>query len=60
MANKVDAAVYKRILELRDQGLTHAVIAQRLGVSERTIRVYIRAAREGNEPYTTTADTLQH
>ena len=51
MAPKVDERVHKRILELLALGLTHNVISQRLGITERTIRVYVRAQREGSKPY---------
>lgn len=51
MAAKVDEAVFKRILQLKGLGLTDKVISIRLGVSERTIRIYTRAARTGAAPY---------
>lgn len=51
MAAKVDEAVFKRIMQLKGLGLTDKVISIRLGVSERTIRVYTRSARTGAAPY---------
>jgi len=51
MAAKVDEAVFKRIMQLKALGLTDKVISIRLGVSERTIRVYTRAAKTGLKPY---------
>tara|TARA_R110000868_G_scaffold255919_1_gene512577 strand:+ start:2128 stop:2307 length:180 start_codon:yes stop_codon:yes gene_type:complete len=51
MAAKVDDAVFKRILQLKALGLTDKVISIRLGVSERTIRVYTRSAKTGLKPY---------
>lgn len=52
MASKVDEKVLKRILQLKyEQGLTDRVISIRMGISERTIRVYTRANREGTVPY---------
>lgn len=53
MANKVDAATLKRLLQLKYEfGLTDKVIGIRLGISERTIRVYTRAHREGQDNIT--------
>ena len=51
MAAKVDDKTYKRILQLKDLGLTDKVISIRLGISERTIRVYTRSARTKTLPY---------
>jgi len=48
---KVDPATFDRILYLRSQGLTQEVIAQRLGISARTVRVYLRAAKTNTKPY---------
>lgn len=50
-SKKVDEKVYKRILYLKEQGLTQEVIATRLGISARTVRVYLRAAKTGTKPY---------
>ena len=50
MARKVDQAVYARIRQLRTQyGLTYPVIAERLGLNERTVRIYLRKAKLGLE-----------
>jgi DNA-binding CsgD family transcriptional regulator len=51
VAIKVDKKIYERILYLKNQGLTNAVIAERLGLSSRTVRVFTRAARTGTKPY---------
>lgn len=51
MPQKVDERILKRILELKGIGLTDKVISIRLGISERTIRVYTRSARTGLKPY---------
>lgn len=52
MANRVDEKTLKRILQLKyEQGLTDKVISIRLGISERTIRIYSRANRLGLKPY---------
>lgn len=51
MANKVTAEDFKKIAKLLDIGLTHKVIATRMGISERTVRVYARAIRTGTSPY---------
>jgi hypothetical protein len=51
MAAKVDEKVFKRIIQLKELGLTDKVISIRLGISERTIRVYTRANRTGLNPY---------
>lgn len=52
MANKVDESTYARIIELKTKyGLTNEVIAQRLGISSRTVRVYLRANRLNLKPY---------
>lgn len=46
MAAKVGIWQYKRIIELKGIGLTAAVIAERLGISRKTVQVYLRRARE--------------
>lgn len=51
MTNRIGPKERKRILELKTLGLTDKVIAIRLGISERTVRVYSRAARESQPPY---------
>lgn len=52
MAIKVTQKVYDRIIELKTKyGLTNVVIAERLGLNERTVRVFLRAHREGSVPY---------
>lgn len=52
MAAKVDQAVFDRILELKERyGLTNSVIGERLGISTRTVRVYLRAHRLSLKPY---------
>jgi DNA-binding NarL/FixJ family response regulator len=51
MAPKVTDWHIKRIAELKKIGLTNEVIAERLGISSRTVRVYTRAARTGLKPY---------
>ncbi len=48
MAAKVDEKVFARIVQLKkDYALTADVIAQRLGISRKTVQVYLRAARLG-------------
>lgn len=50
MANKVDAQVLARILELRYKyGLTQAVIGTRLGLATRTVRLYLSMDRKKKE-----------
>lgn len=52
MARKVDQKLFDRIIELKTKyDLTEEVLAQRLGVSARTIRVYLRAHRLNLAPY---------
>ena len=51
MKNKIDSAAFDRIRQLKAIGLTDKVISIRLGVSERTIRIYTRALREGINPF---------
>ena len=51
MAAKVDQRIYDRILQLKAIGLTNKVIAIRLGISDRTVRIYTRAARLNLKPY---------
>lgn len=51
MANKVDEVKYARILELRAMGLTVAVIAERLGITRKTVHIYMRAAKLNLKPY---------
>jgi orotate phosphoribosyltransferase-like protein len=51
MANKMDDKMFKRLQELKALGLTDKVVSIRLGISERTVRVYTRAARNGTKPY---------
>lgn len=52
MAPKVDQDTYNRICELKMKyGLTNDVIGERLGISGRTVRVYLRAARLNLKPY---------
>lgn len=51
MSNKVDEKTLQRIRDLKKIGLTDKVISIRLGISERTIRVYTRATRENSVPY---------
>lgn len=51
MANKMDEKMIARLQQLKAQGLTDKVISIRLGISERTVRVYTRAARTGAKPY---------
>ena len=51
MANKVDDKVLKRIAELKAIGLTDKVVSIRLGIAERTVRVYTRHLRTGAAPY---------
>lgn len=49
MAAKVDAIVLARILTLKRQSLTHEIIAQRLGLSLRTVRFYISQLRAAGQ-----------
>lgn len=52
MAQRVDETVIQRIRELRERyGLSSKVIGMRLGLSERTVRYYLRAIRTGEEVY---------
>lgn len=47
MSNKVDKWTYNRILELiYKQGLTQKIVAERLGISTRTIRIYLKKHKE--------------
>lgn len=47
MANKVSPEVLARIIELREKyGLTQAVIGVRLGLSTRTVRLYLSEHRK--------------
>lgn len=45
--------LFQRIRQLKawDPPLSNAAIAERLGVSERTVKVYVRAAKAGTVPY---------
>lgn len=56
MAAKIDEKLFKRLIELKSIGLTDKVISIRLGVSERTVRIYTRAHRTGSEPYSSPED----
>lgn len=50
----MDETVIQRIKELRERyGLSSRVIGLRLGLSERTVRYYLRAIRTGEEVYDT-------
>lgn len=61
MAGKVDAAVFARLVELKTKyGLTNAVIAERLGISPRTVKVYWRAHRLSLKPYVKPQDVSPH
>lgn len=51
MASKVDQKLLERLLQLKSIGLTDKVISIRLGISERTVRVYTRSARTKTQPY---------
>lgn len=52
MAQRVDEQTILRIKELREKyGLSSKVIGLRLGLSERTVRYYLRAIRTGEEVY---------
>lgn len=51
MANKVGPKEVKRIQQLKAQGLTDEIVAIRMGITERTVRIYTRAARENHKPY---------
>jgi DNA-binding transcriptional regulator LsrR (DeoR family) len=51
VAAKVDESVYRRILQLHALGLTQDVISQRLGIADRTVRVYLKAAKGPNPPF---------
>jgi DNA-binding transcriptional regulator YiaG len=52
LARKVEDKQFERIIELREKyGLTAPVIATRLGISVRTVHVYLRAHREQLKPY---------
>lgn len=52
MAQRVDEQTIQRIKELREKyGLSSKVIGLRLGLSERTVRYYLRAIRTGEEVY---------
>lgn len=60
MAAKVDQAVYNRIIELKTKyALTNKVIAERLGISDRTVRVYLRASRTKTVPYRPECTTVK-
>lgn len=56
MIKKIDEHTTKRIRQLLEIGLTQEVIATRLGISARTVRVYARSFRTGMKPYQTEAD----
>lgn len=50
MAAKVNSTVLARIIELREKyGLTQAVIGIRLGLSTRTVRLYLSQHRKQKE-----------
>lgn len=51
MAAKVDRKVLDRILYLRNQNLTQAVIGERLGLTARTVRLYLAMVRDGVDPF---------
>tara|TARA_R110000868_G_scaffold286818_2_gene547265 strand:- start:707 stop:883 length:177 start_codon:yes stop_codon:yes gene_type:complete len=51
MPTKIDDRILARLLQLKGIGLTDKVISIRLGISERTVRVYTRAKRTGLKPY---------
>ena len=51
MSLKVDTWRRDRIIQLKAIDLEDDVIAERLGISPRTVRVYYRAHRTGTKPY---------
>lgn len=55
MARKVDERVFQRMVELRDKhGLTKPVIAERLGLSLRTVNYYLNNPAYQDDPPCTT------
>lgn len=56
--NLLDDKQIARLYELKALELTDKIIATRLGVSERTIRVYTRAKRTGLKPYEKPEDNV--
>lgn len=47
MGLKVDAKMAARIIELHlKHGCTQAIVAQRLGISSRTVRLYLKAYKD--------------
>ena len=60
MVNRVDPKTLERILYLHRQGLSQNIISQRLGISTRTIRVYLRAERLGLKPYETPSGSQEN
>ena len=59
MAAKVDEQVLNRILYLRNQGLTQQVIGTRLGLTARTVRLYLAMVRDGKNPFQKVEESVQ-
>lgn len=52
--------MFDKIIHLKNTyGLTNAVLAERFGVSVRTIKVYVRAAKSNTVPYKPTEKVLE-
>lgn len=59
MAAKVDAKVLARIIELREKyGLTQTVIGERLGLTSRTVRLYLSQERKRKEALNVPSENL--
>ena len=59
MIRRITDQLLARIIDLKvRQGLTNVVIAERLGISQTTIKTYMRRYRELN--YASTASEAEH
>lgn len=56
---KVDEYTFQRIIQLQKVGCTQKAIAERLGVTDRTVRTYLKLAKEGKNPFIEAECTTQ-
>lgn len=58
MSAKVTEDLLDRMVYLRNQGLTQEVIGTRLGITSRTVRLYLAMVRDGKNPFVKEAENV--